>query len=776
MRPKCPNVRPLVSPEITERRPPARAAPEMPRPMKPLAFACALAALLPLKAVAQVRAADAGLERRSVVDGPFPIDPEVAPRPVLRALRTTATIRIDGVVDEAAWADAEVATGFIQSRPDTGEPVSERTEVRFLYDDEKLYIGAVMYDRHPELLIAQRMEQDFLSPDEDVFGFALDTFLDRSNAYYIFVNPNGALRDAQAYDNSRTSNAEWEGVMEVDATIHDQGWSAEIAIPFTTLRFDPRREDQVWGLNMIRRVRRRGEDALWAPVAFRNRVHKMDEAGTLVGLEGLRAGRNITLKPYVVGTEVGGSVPPEGDRGASGDYGLDMKWGITSRLTADLTWRTDFSQVEVDQEQVNLTRFGLFFPEKREFFVESSGTYAFGDLAEREYRLGASPRDFTLFHSRRIGLEGGRPVPILGGGRLTGRVAGMQIGFLDMQTERTATLAPENFSVARVRGVIGETLHLGGIVINRQATEGPESYNRSWGVDANAYLLRNLILHSYVAETYEPGVSDDNRAWRASAAWRDELWDVSALYRSFDARFDPGVGFVQRPGTRHTYATVGVHPRPPIPSVLQVNPYVEAERFVAPEGWLQTRNLVAGLGVLFLDGGSLTLTGTDRYEGLDEDFVLSEGVVPAGRYDFREASLSYTSSAARKLSGTARVSGGGYFQGDRRSFGGGVIWRPSAHFAFDLGVDHNRIDLTGETFTVDVLSGRVDWAYSTRLFLGAWVQYNDASHELVSNVRLNFLHAPLSDLFLVYQERRDTDGGGVRDRRLSAKLTRLFAF
>jgi hypothetical protein len=319
-------------------------------------------------------------------------------------------------------------------------------------------------------------------------------------------------------------------------------------------------------------------------------------------------------------------------------------------------------------------------------------------------------------------------------------------------------------------------VHVGGNHNTPQATEGPETYTRTWGVDANAYLLPNLLLHSYVAETYEPGVSDDNRAWRASAAWRDEFWDVSALYRSFDRQFDPGVGFVQRSGTRHSYATIGVHPRPAIPTVLQVNPYVEVEHFDAPEGWPQTRNLVAGLGVLFLDGGSLALTTTDRFEGLDEDFTLSQGIVPAGRYDFREASLSYRTSAARKLSGDARVSGGGYFQGDRRSFGGSLVWRPSAHFVFDLGADHNVIDLTGQSFTVDVLSGRVDYAYSTKLFLGAWLQYNDATGELVTNVRLNFIHSPLSDLLLVYAERRDTGSGTVLDRRLSAKLTKLFAF
>ena len=248
-----------------------------------LTAAAAITLAAPLESVAQIRS-DGGSVSRSVAGGPYPIDPEAAPRPTLRAARANGRIVIDGVIDDPAWEDAQIATGFIQSKPDTGYPASENSEVRILFDDDNLYIGAVLYDREPGLLVAQRMEQDFLSPDEDVFGFSLDTFLDRSNAYYIFINPNGAVRDGQAFDNSRASNVEWEGIMEVETTVHEDGWSVEVAIPFTTLRFDPSQLGQEWGLNLLRRVRRRGEDALWAPVAFRTRLHKMDEAGTLVGL------------------------------------------------------------------------------------------------------------------------------------------------------------------------------------------------------------------------------------------------------------------------------------------------------------------------------------------------------------------------------------------------------------------------------------------------------------------------------------------------------------
>lgn len=737
----------------------------MPPPSLPArALACVVLGLLPSSLTGQATGAQGGEQA-----GVRPIDVEAAPRPVLRAVRTGRPITLDGVVDMEEWAAAEVATRFVQSKPNTGWPATERTEVRILYDDERLYIGAILYDSEPEQLIAQRMEQDFMSRDEDVFGFALDTFLDRANAYYIFTNPNGAIRDAQAYDNSRASNAEWEGIIQVRTTVHDEGWSAEFVIPFSTLRFDPGATEQVWGLNMLRRIRRKGEDALWAPVAFRTRLHKMDEAGTLVGLEGLRAGRNITVKPYALGGDVRGSAPTAAERGLDGDVGLDVKWGVTPQTTLDLTWNTDFSQVEVDQEQVNLTRFGLFFPEKRDFFIESQGTYQFGDLAEREYRLGAGPRDFTLFHSRRIGLTDGRPVPIHGGARVTQRASDGQFGLLSMVTE------DERFLVARGRRSVGP-FDLGAIYVDRSETGSGGGHNRSWGVDANAKVAGNLIVHSYLAGTHEPGPDSDNLAGRLSAAWRDAFWNVSALYRTFGENFRPDVGFVRRTGVEHGYGTVGVHPRVGLGSIIELNPYVELEHFTDPAGTLETRNVSAGLGAVFLDGASLVATATDRFEGVDDPFTVSGEVIPAGRYAFREAAVTYTASAARTLSGSVRASGGGYFQGDRRSFGGNVIWRPSAHVALDVGGEHNVIDLTGVPFTVDVVSARLDYSFTTKLLVGAWVQYNDATDELVSNARLHFIHSPLSDLFVVYSERRAADTDVVLDRRFTVKATKLFAF
>jgi hypothetical protein len=707
-----------------------------------------------------------------------PVDPEALPRPTARAARITGSIIVDGILDEEAWKDAEPITGFIQSMPDAGAPATEETVVKVLYDDERIYFGALMLDSEPQGIIHQFLEQDFETHDDDVFAVALDTFLDRRDSFMFLINPNGAVKDGQTFDNSRTTNLAWEGVIEVETTIHEEGWTVELAIPFTTLRFDPRENEQSWGMNFLRRIRRKNEDSYWAPVDRRTRVHTMAYAGTVSGFSGLPRPRNVSIKPFGLASNASGTLLDPLDEGAKSDFGMDLKWGVTPRLTLDLTYRTDFSQVEVDQEQVNLTRFSLFFPEKRDFFMENEGIFAFGDLAERNVRLGASPRDFTLFHSRRIGLSAGRPVPIEVGGRLTGRAGGFDVGLINMRTESAEGLPSESFTVARVRRSFFGGVQLGGLFATRDALGvGEDLYNRSYGADLNITLGGNLFIHSYIAAVNFPGVEGNNRAARISAAFRDRLWDVSALYREIGDAFDPGLGFVARGGIRHSYGTVGMHPRPDIPGVNEINPYVEIHYITDLQSVLETREGNAGLGVLFSDGGELRTQVSDRFEAVDEPFsVAGRGEVLAGRYDFVDASLSYASNAARRLSGEVQLSGGGYFDGSRTSLTLSGAWRPSRHFAVDLQAQRNAISLPGNDFTADVFGTRLDFAGSRRLFLSSFLQYNAASEEIVTNIRLNFIHSPLSDLFLVYSERRAADRRVVLERGVTLKVTKLFSF
>ena len=366
------------------------------------------------------------------------IDPDTMPRPTLEARRAAGPITLDGTLDEAAWALADSTRGtFYQSIPDQGAPATERTVVRVLYDDERLYVGAVMYDSRPDLLVSAGMEQDFATQDSDIFGFALDTYLDRQNAFLFAVNPAGALFDAQAFNDQQSVNRAWEGEVEVSTRITDEGWVAEVAVPLTTLRFRASHGAQSWGLNFARRIRRISEDSQWAPLTRQFRVYKMSRAGTLTSLEGLRQGRNLWVKPFVNGVRTDGAQAASPGEAVEG--GFDLKWGITPQFTLDFTALTDFSQVEVDEQQINLTRFSLFFPEKRDFFLENEGIFAFQDARVRNFRTGSGPQNFKLFHSRRIGLAADRtPVPIAGGVRLTGRAGGYAVGLLNMQTRDDA--------------------------------------------------------------------------------------------------------------------------------------------------------------------------------------------------------------------------------------------------------------------------------------------------------------------------------------------------
>jgi hypothetical protein len=430
---------------------------------------------------------------------------------------------------------------------------------------------------------------------------------------------------------------------------------------------------------------------------------------------------------------------------------------------------------------VNLTRFNLFFPERREFFLENAGIFQFGDKGQFNQRTGATNRDFTLLQTRRIGLTpSGAPLPILGGGRVSGMMGPLSVGLLNIQTRGEGSFEPENFSVARLRGEPLPGLTAGGIFINRSSTSGTDVDNRSYGIDADYQGAGgNFLVESYIAATEGTDVAGNpvDRAWagRLSATWRDPFWEVVGLYRHFDEAFEPGVGFVRRNGIDHLYGTVGIRPVVEWPLVQQVNPYLEAQTFTDPGGFLETRDLRAGLDLDFWDGATASLSVTDRFEGVQEPFSIRGVTVPAGEYDFTEAQVSYQSNPALPLSGQLAVTSGSFFNGDRLSVRGSVVGRLGYRAVLDLSVDHNRIELPDQpSTTADVYGARLNLFFSTEVLTSAFVQYNEASQELISNVRLNWIHAPLSNVFLVFTERRDVDAGAVLERVVTLKVTKLF--
>lgn len=708
------------------------------------------------------------------------VDPEARPRPSL-SLQPISGVRIDGRLDEPGWAQVNPLAEFIQSEPDAGHPSSQRTEVRIAVDRNYLYIGAEMHDDNPAGIVPGGLERDspgILFEEMDAFGITLDTYLDRRNSFIFFVNPAGGVKDGQGSDDGRTRDYGWDGVVDVRTRMHAGGWTMEMAIPWRTLRFDPSSRDATWGMNVMRRIRRRNEVSYWAPLDRRNRIFLMSEAGTITGMGELPTSRNLSVKPFSLGSRSSGTSLTDEARGNHADGGVDLKWGITPNLTMDLTWRTDFSQVEVDQEQVNLTRFPLFFPELREFFLENSGTFLFGDLegGPGGPRLGSSLRDLTLFHSRRIGLRSGRPVPLLGGARLTSRTGALEIGALNVQTESFEGFPAENFSVLRLRRNVSRTSDVGLILTNRTPTGADSGVsNVAMGVDANLRLVNNLYVNTYLAGTRSGNVKD--QAGRLSVGWRDRLWNTAAAIRQVGENFDPAIGFVRRRSIREGYATVGIHPRIGARRIIEMNPWVEGTYTTNLDGQLESREALAGLGFEFPDRSTVNFRWAERFERLDSPFTVNPGTtIPVGAYRFGEGSATYSSSQGRALSLNAGVSGGGFFDGTRATLTGGIRWQPDRHLVLDLDATRNAVKAQGTSFTADLYGARVQYALTTRFNVSAFVQRNTSADEIVSNIRADFIHAPLSDLFVLFTERRSANGGGVLERFVTVKLTRLMLF
>ena len=705
-------------------------------------------------------------------------NPEMAPRPSVRPTKVERAPLIDGRLDDVVWRTAAPLTDFRQQLPNTGMPATFQTVVRVLYDAEHLYIAAENLDPEPHRAITAGLERDFNSGDSDIFGFAFDTFLDRRNAFLFAVNPHGAVRDEQVFNDSRTVVDAWEGIIQVRTGMTDTSWVVEVAIPLRTLRFDGSKPIQDWGANFIRRVRRVNETSYWAPLERQYRLHRMSKAGTLEGLEGLRQGRNLQVKPYVVGGDSRGAQVPASALGSSADAGVDVKFGVTPAMTLDLTYNTDFSQVEVDQEQVNLTRFSLFFPERREFFIENAGSFAFGDVEERNYRVGAGPRDFTLFNSRQIGLTSdGRPIPIVGGGRLSGRAGGWELGLLDMQTQASGSGPAENFGVLRARRNVLGNSDVGALVQRRGATDGSGTENLSYGVDANLRAGAGLIMNAYAAASDGPAGTSDGWATKASLAYRSAFWNVSAMGKAVSDEFDPGIGFVRRRGMQQGYATVGVHARPKWRGVQEVAPYVEFDHIADMDGELATRTVQAGVNVQFKPDGNLELEVRVQFDRVETPFTPFAGrTIPVGAYGWSEMSLQWGSSRARPVFLQANATTGGFYDGSRDSYGATLTWRARYDFLVEANYTRNDVELASGPFSADVGRLRVRYAWSTKLFGSAFVQYNAQSNTVVTNARINLRYAPLSDIFVVYTERRDQGTGALGERTLALKVTRMLAF
>jgi hypothetical protein len=705
---------------------------------------------------------------------------------VLRArlIAESAAIRLDGALDEPAWQDGDSAGGFRQQEPEEGAPASEPTQIRVLYDHENLYIGIWAFDSRPDRIIARQLERDAQlglsrfgpSGGDDAIELILDTFHDRRNAFYFATNPRGVQVDGLITDESDEADLDWDGVWDVRARTTNDGWTAEFAIPLRTLRFPANAGQQTWGFNVQRVVARKNEQSLWTAWSRDGEgLHRVSRAGELDGLDSLTRGLDLSVKPYVL-TSVGQDYleRPSGSADFEPDVGIDAKLGLASGLVLDLTVNTDFAQVEADEEQVDLSRFSLFFPEKREFFLENAGIFEFG--APHFH----GPPPLLLFFSRRIGLQQAQTVPIIAGARLTGRAGAQTIGLLNVTTaEEESVGAPlTNFAVTRLKRDVGRRSYVGAMATHRLMED--TTSNLAGGVDWNLWLAGPLVLEGFYARTWDSGPGGEDDAWQLTLDYTGDWIGWRADHLEIGERLDPGIGFVLRRNIARSSGSLRLTPRPPIPGLRKIDIRNNFEYVVkADSRQVLDRSWEISVTPELDSGDEADFELSYQFQRLDEAFELTPGdtvpvTVPAGDYEDWRFEGRINTSGSRPLAAEASGSVQGFWGGDRWELGGEISFS-SPHIGLELEYSHNDIDVPGGAFTTDLVQGRLKLALNTRLFGNALLQYNSQSGAFSANLRVDFIHRPGSDLFIVFNEQRDVEDGrwNPETRAFIVKLTYL---
>ena len=713
--------------------------------------------------------------------------------------------QIDGRLDEEVWLQAAVIDEFVQQEPAEGEPATERTVVRLLYDAQALYLGVEAYDSEPDGVIATEMRRDSLRLlDEDNFQVILDTFQDRRSGYMFVTSPLGAKLEQQVAEegeggwrgrNSNNININWDGVWDVVSRRTADGWVAEIAIPMVTLRF-PRTAEQAWGVNFMRNIRRKNEQVFWAPISKEYTLTRVSLAGTMHGIGTVNRGLDLRMTPYMLaggrqdraaGTVAGGGL----DGSGFNDYGLDVKYGVASGLNLDLTLNTDFAQVEVDEQQVNLTRFPLFFPEKRDFFLENAGMFNVGAPGSGFGRVA------DLFFTRRIGLSaGGQPTPIIGGARLTGKVNRHNVAAMNITTGSFGN-AGDNFFVGRYSRDILARSKVGGIVIDKQAvgsvfapdTGGISHYNRTFAADTTLAVHRNLTMTGFVAKTQTPGLTTGDMASYARATWLSPAFHVYTEFADLQENFNPEVGFVPRLGIRTSKFHGEWNPRPGRFNIRMFDPMWNITYTTDQHNRLLTRRIHNMIGTYFEDGSSVMFYFNDHFEQLDIPFpIRNTGVtVPAGTYRFGEWVFSYQSDPSRRLYTRTRYSPQTFFDGTRTDIQATVGLRATSRISAETIFNRSDVDLPWGNFVADLASLRLDLTLSPTVTLRSLSQYNSLTGELSNSIRFNWIYSPGSDIYIAYDEMRLDDlfylnphvrrspWGDVRNRQIAVKMTYLLS-
>ena len=695
-----------------------------------------------------------------------------APRPVLEAVRVDTAPTLDGVVSgEEVWSRATPATGFTQTAPREGEPASEKTEVFVLFDDETVYVGVVCHDRTPDDIVISDSLRDASLEETDSFRLVLDTYGDRLNGFLFGTNPAGIQYDGQVSRDGEVDvgatggfNINWDGAWEVATKIDENGWSAEFAIPFRTLRF-PKGSPQTWGINFQRNIRRHKERSFWAPLPRQFDLDRVSLAGKLEGVEVPRQ-QFLQATPYVLGDSVRGR---EGSPETEEDFdaGIDLKFGITPNLTLDATVNTDFAEVEADVQQINLDRFNLFFPEKRPFFLENSGIFNFG-----------IPQQVELFFSRRIGIgPDGQEIPIDGGLRLSGKAGRTNIGVLLMQTDDVEGVATEDrFGVVRLSQELGENSSVGMIFTNRDG-EGPDNYGRTFGIDGRWALNPTTELKGFIAKTDTPGDGSDDHSYFLSSRWNTKRIVAEVSYAEVGEDFDPQVGFLTRSNYRRPEVFALTRHRPKkLLGLQEIRPHVFYQAFYDFDDFEESSIFHGGVHWEFKNGHEIHTGFNHRGEGVKADFEIVPGVVVAeDEYDTTELQIEAFTNRGKPIGVHLLTVIGSFFGGERTAVSTTFRLRVTEKFTSTLGWVHNNINLPGGDFETNLGRLRLAYAFTPKVFVQGLLQYNDRTDRWSANVRFGWRETANNGFFLVFNNTEEIGRGTFEtQRQVILKYTRLF--
>ena len=706
----------------------------------------------------------------------------------LSAARAKTAPVIDGILDEAAWSAVEPITDFVQTEPSEGLPASERTEVRLLYDDKMIYIGVICHDADPSRIVTTDSRRDSGLDSMDSFRMIFDTYHDRQNGFIFGTNVTGIEYDAQVRNEGeslRTGppgglgggnaggsgagvNVNWDASWEVKTQLTATGWNAEFAIPLRTLRYGP--PPQVWGINFTRNIQHKRETVYWSPISRIYTLSRLSSAGELRDLD-VPAPRDFKLMPYTIGS-VNRNFLGQTATDKHADWGIDGKIGVTSSMTLDLTYNTDFAQVEVDEQQINLTRFNLLFPEKRPFFLENRGLFAVGKSGEVD-----------LFFSRRIGIgDNGEFVPIQGGARLTGNTNGINVGLMNMQTERVDLTPANNFTAVRVSKDLRNRSTVGGIFVNRSATgetSGIDSWNRTFGFDGRLGIAEEITVSGFAAKTQTPGLTGRDHAYSSAFEYRRRAYNWNLSYTEVGDDFNPEVGFLERPdgyrqwtgGYFQNVRTDGLASA----GLREWRPHVSYEGFWGFDGLLETATLHVDSAFDFENGIFISPALNVQSEGLREPFEVYPGVVvPAGSYDSPMAFGTARSDNRKWISGSINWQVGGFLSGNQASYAPALTIRHGGTFTSSLRWTRNDIDLPQGAFVTNLGSLRLTYNFTTLINAQSLIQYNDRTRRWSTNLRFNWQQTAATGLYLVYNDTEGFEGFGPVNRAFIIKYSHMF--